>query len=256
MNTDIKQKQSELTQHPVYQTFTTIDSIRHFMGYHVFAVWDFMSLLKALQIRLTSVSVPWKPSVYPTEIVRLINQIVVGEESDIDPAGNAISHFDLYLRGMEEIGADTAPIKNFLKADDLGLIPDGARQFVEANLQLAKQGHVVEVAASFFFGREKLIPDMFQSIVNTLKKENISAPTFLYYLERHIEVDSGEHGPLALKALSHLIDGRSDLEALATTAGLNALKAREILWDKVLETLPEDLRTSQIPDLSTYQSLY
>jgi hypothetical protein len=255
MNHAIKEKQIELTQHPVYSTFTSVDSIRHFMGYHVFAVWDFMSLLKALQIRLTSVSLPWKPSPYPTEMVRLINQIVLGEESDVDPNGKAISHFDLYLKGMEEIGADTGPITNFLKHDDLSLIPDGARQFVEGNLKVALEGDVVEVASSFFFGREKLIPDMFQTIVDTLKKEKISAPTFLYYLERHIEVDSGEHGPLALKALSHLIDGQADRENLAMVAGLNALNARQALWDKVLETLPKELRRETIPELTSQQYL-
>ncbi len=206
------------------------------MGYHVFAVWDFMSLLKSLQIHLTCVSLPWKPSGYPAEMVRLINQIVLGEESDVDQNGNPCSHFDLYLKGMEEIGASTTGIRTFLKTGDYGLIPQGAREFVESNIEVAKNGHIVEVAASFFFGREKLIPDMFQSIVDTLKHENVNAPTFIYYLERHIEVDAGEHGPLALKALDHLIQGDPRLEALAMNAGINALKMRQALWDKVLET--------------------
>ncbi len=256
MNKIIQDKQLELTSHPIYKTLTSIESIRHFMSYHVFAVWDFMSLLKSLQIRLTTVSVPWKPSPYPAEMVRLINQIVLGEESDLDPSGKAISHFDLYLRGMEEVGADTAPIRSFLRNDDLNLIPDGARQFVESNLKVAQEGHVVEVAASFFFGREKLIPDMFQSIVNTLKKEKVSAPTFLYYLERHIEVDSGEHGPLAQKALSHLVGNESELYDLAIRAGINSLKTRQILWDKVLETLAVDQRVKEIPDNFSRQFLW
>lgn len=231
----ISEKQQQLTKHPVYSTFKDIDSIRHFMGYHVFAVWDFMSLLKSLQIHLTCVTLPWKPSRYPTEVVRLINQIVLGEESDVDLEGNPVSHFELYLKGMEEIGASTVLIREFLKTNDYSLIPEGAREFVKYNIDVAQNGHVVEVASSFFFGREKLIPDMFQAIVDTLKKENISAPTFLYYLERHIEVDSGEHGPLALKALSYLTGGDKELELMALNSGIKALEMRTKLWDNVLE---------------------
>lgn len=229
----IKQKQKELTNHPVYGTFQNLESIRHFMGYHVFAVWDFMSLLKSLQRHITCVSVPWRPSHYPADMVRLINQIVLGEESDVDQYGTPISHFNLYLKGMEEIGADTSIMKNFLTSGNLNLIPAGAREFVGHNLKVAQDGHVVEVAASFFFGREKLIPDMFQSIVDVLKKENISAPTFLYYLERHIEVDSGEHGPLALKCFDYLVGDDPKLKQLGLDAGLEALNMRQMLWDTV-----------------------
>jgi hypothetical protein len=232
----ILQKQKELTLHPVYATLNNIDSIRHFMEYHVFAVWDFMSLLKSLQIRLTCVELPWKPSKYPPEMVRLINQIVLGEESDVDLDGAPMSHFDLYLKAMEEVGASTVLIREFLKSDNFSLIPSGAREFVQENLKVAREGDVVEVAASFFFGREKLIPDMFQMIVDTLKRENVHAPTFLYYLERHIEVDSGEHGPLALKALSYLTEGREDLENLSVNSGVKALEMRRKLWDSVLKS--------------------
>lgn len=233
----ISDKHAELSRHPVYQSFNDLNNIRHFMGYHVFAVWDFMSLLKSLQNHLTCVQIPWRPSPYPAEMVRLINQIVVGEESDLDLEGHAISHFDLYLKGMEEIGADTRPIRKFLETMDYSLIPEGAREFVTYNIDVAKNGHVVEVAANFFYGREKLIPDMFQTIVDTLKRENVSAVTFLYYLERHIEVDAGEHGPLASKALSHLTNGQSELELMARDAGLKALAMRKDLWDKVLLNL-------------------
>jgi hypothetical protein len=227
-------EQKILTNHPVYSTFTDLESIRHFMRYHVFAVWDFMSLLKSLQRHITCVTLPWRPSVYPAEMVRLINQIVLGEESDVDAEGTPISHFELYLQAMEEIGASTAEIRDFLETTDLEKIPLGARAFVKYNLDVAQEGHVVEVAASFFYGREKLIPDMFQSIVDVLKKENIEAPTLLYYLERHIEVDSGEHGPLALKCLGYLTRNDPELEHKATQAGLDALRARRELWDQVL----------------------
>src|SRR5690606_8577509 len=103
---------------------------------------------------------------------------------------------------------------DFLASMDLSRIPSGAREFVDHNLRIAREGHVVEVAASFFYGREKLIPDMFESIVATLKKEKIQAPTLIYYLDRHIEVDSGEHGPLAMKCLDYLVGENHELKEL------------------------------------------
>jgi len=228
-------KQKELTEHQIYESFSDIKNIQHFMRYHVFAVWDFMSLLKSLQRNITCVNVPWTPSQYPAEMVRLINQIVVGEESDLDQFGNPTSHFELYLKAMEEIGASTAEVRDFLSTMDTNRIPQGAREFVEYNLETAQNGHVVEVASSFFYGREKLIPDMFEVIVSTLKKENIQAPTLMYYLERHIEVDSGEHGPLALKCLDYLVGENEELKSLALKSGLKALEMRKKLWDDVLK---------------------
>ena len=233
---DLLTEQAKLISHPVYSTFTNVENIRHFMRYHVFAVWDFMSLLKSLQNHLTCTTLPWKPSHYPTEVVRLINQIVVGEESDLDQHGRPVSHFELYLGAMDEIGASTSEIHDFLATMDMKAIPTGAREFVQKNLDVAMNGHVVEVAASFFFGREKLIPEMFTSIVETLEREKIEAPTLMYYLKRHIEVDGDEHGPMALKCFSALTGDQEKLIRLGHQSGLDALRARKELWDHVLRS--------------------
>ena len=206
------------------------------MEHHVFAVWDFMSLLKSLQRYITCVELPWRPSGYPAEMVRLINQIVVGEESDLDQFGKPCSHFDLYLKAMEEVGADTTKIKMFMETLDFDLIPHGAREFVRFNLETATSGTVLEVAASFLYGREKLIPDMFVSIVETLEKENVAAPTLVYYLKRHIEVDGGEHGPLAERCLDVLAENAEKKE-LAYRMGVKALEMRDLLWNNVLESM-------------------
>ena len=233
----ITAEQNKLVNHPVYLELNSLKNLRVFMAHHVFAVWDFMSLLKSLQRQITCVTVPWKPSVYSAETVRLINQIVLGEESDLDLNGDATSHFELYLRAMEEVGADTDLINKFLHIPDLNLVPEGCRQFVEGNLQLAHTGHVVEVAAAFFFGREKLIPEMFIAIKKVLEAEKIEAPTLLYYLQRHIELDGEEHGPMALNCLNDLTKSDSHLERMALETGLNSLKSRGLLWDQVLKAL-------------------
>lgn len=235
---NLSELQSGLCQHEVYQKLTDLPALRHFMSYHVFAVWDFMSLLKSLQKEITCVAVPWRPSPYSPELVRFINQIVLGEESDLDKNGRAVSHFELYLSGMKEVGASPAALYDFLPELNLETLRPGVREFVTENLRLAREGHPVEVAASFFFGREKLIPSMFTAMVEILKKENVDAPTFLYYLERHIEVDGEEHGPLAMKCLDELIKGSKEKEEMAMKAGLNALHLRKKLWDACLSTMP------------------
>ena len=110
---------SALINHPLYNAMNSIDAIQRFMETHVFAVWDFMSLLKRLQLDLTCATIPWTPVGNPVTR-RLINEIVFGEESDVDQNGNATSHFELYIKAMEDIGADTSAIKSFIQQLEQG----------------------------------------------------------------------------------------------------------------------------------------
>lgn len=185
----------KLENHKLYESIKNLDDLKVFMECHVFAVWDFMSLLKRLQIDITCTSLPWTPSFYSKKLVRLINEIVLGEESDKDQNGNYSDHFSLYLKAMQEIKANPDRL--------LGLLSDlntskwctpHEKEFVDFNLDLAQYGKLHEVAAAFFFGREKLIPDMFTSILNDFEKnfadsQNILFPHLKYYLERHVEID-------------------------------------------------------------------
>lgn len=236
MNNEIESRHQELGRHPMYQSMTSVDNIRVFMKYHVFAVWDFMTLLKSLQRKITCVDLPWTPSEYDSELVRLINEIVLGEESDIDLEGKATSHFDLYLKAMEEVGADTAPIKSFIHSLDLRELSDPLRDVVSFHLDLAIRGEVHEVASSFFFGREKLIPAMFQSMVDVLEEAKMDCPTLLYYLKRHIEVDGDEHGPKALACLKGLIKTEEDQREV-NEAALGSLEKRNQLWNLILDEM-------------------
>lgn len=234
MNDSLLKIQNDLNHHALFSEIKSPAQLRFFMESHVFAVWDFMSLLKRLQRELTCVEVPWTPSKYPEKIVRFINQIVVGEESDEDLNGNAISHFNLYLQAMDEVGASTVTIREFLKTSNMNLIPDQSKEFTEFTLKTAKDADVVEVAAAFFYGREKLIPGMFDGIISSLKSEGLQCPTLLYYLERHIQVDGDEHGPLGELCLEALCGNDPALRARALSYGLKSLEERKKLWDKTL----------------------
>lgn len=236
---DLLAQHERLKNHSLYAKIKTQKHLQLFMETHVFAVWDFMSLLKRLQRDITCVSVPWKPSVYPKQMVRLINEIVLGEESDIGPDGKAIDHYTLYLNAMDEMGASYDRLNNFLESNDLTKWATPAEQdFVSFNLHLASNGKIHEVASAFFFGREKLIPDMFTSILKDLDK-NLECSTFdnyralRFYLERHIEIDGGEHSHLAHDCLVSLCKNDELKWDEAIKAGLQSLKLRESLWNEV-----------------------
>ena len=232
--------QEQLASHPLYGAMRTLAHVRLFMESHVFAVWDFMSLLKSLQKSLTCVEVPWAPTPFPVSR-RFINEIVLGEESD-EYQGRPVSHFEIYLEAMERVGADTAAIRGIAVYPPPGLhavrfdaAPEAARQFVEATFRLIREGSPAAQAAAFAFGREDAIPGMFRSLVRSLNRElGGDLDPFVWYLERHIEVDGEDHGPLALGMVADLCGEDPALWDEAAEAAEEALRARIALWDGVL----------------------
>lgn len=245
--THLNEYRSVLVNHPLYNKIDSIDAIQRFMETHVFAVWDFMSLLKRLQLELTCASIPWIPVGNPITR-RLINEIVFGEESDVDQNGQAVSHFELYLRAMEDIGADTRAITSFIKQLKQGeswknaIVNSGASQaavqFVRNTMDCVENAPIHVVAGVFTYGREDLIPDMFISIVRELSEKGQSgAQTLVYYLERHIEIDGDEHGPMALQMIEELCEGDSIKKQESIHAAKQALKSRTELWDAIADTL-------------------
>lgn len=237
LKNELKNKHELLSRHPMYSQINTVEDLQIYMESHVFAVWDFMSLLKSLQKSITCVEVPWVPSRYPKHLVRMINEIVLGEESDVDQNGNASDHFSLYLESMKEVGANTELINRFLKEFSFGEISPAIRKFVSFNLQLAMSDELHKIASSFFYGREKLIPDMFTGLLKDLDHSKLNCPTFIYYIERHIELDGDEHSELASECLDIICDNNEDLEKEALETGIIALDLRIALWDEVLEKL-------------------
>jgi len=253
----IQDQRNKLLSHPIYQELNDIESLRLFMEYHVFAVWDFMLLLKSLQRDLTSVDEVWTPSSNRTAR-RLINEIVLAEESDLDINNLPSSHFEMYLDAMKQIGADLAPINRLVEFSvkghslkslikfNVAEIGKAQQNFVTATYQILKENKLHQTAAAFTFGREDLIPDLFTEIVRDLNQRfdgELSA--FVYYLDRHIELDADEHGPMADKMIAELCGHDFNKWEDAKKASQLALDARLKLWDAIYEAI---LQRKQNPE--------
>jgi len=242
--------QKALYAHPIYDSIETKQDMKIFMRNHSFAVWDFMVLLKSLQQKLTCTNPIWTP-VKNTTCARFINSIVIGEETDEIEKNKFISHYDLYLKSMQDVNADTTPIKSFVtslsknptasNAYKLLLkvpIPMYTKSFVE-NTLLTITNPLPYIAASFYFGREDPIPQMFTKFLANIQCSPSSSNEFKNikkYLERHIEVDAEDHGPLSLELLKEVSeDGKNN--DMIIESGINAINHRIKLWDGILNDI-------------------
>jgi hypothetical protein len=248
LRAEIEPLRQQLIHHPVYTSIKSLTELKIFMEHHVYAVWDFMSLLKSLQRELTCVDVPWVPT-GSAETRFLINEIVLGEESDVDEAGNRTSHFELYLRAMEQAGCNTTAIHTFLeslkygsvsweKSMEAAHIPAASAQFIRGTFTCIEQPSYVQ-AAVFTFGREDLIPGMFISFVRELNANMENKVSVLkYYLERHIEIDGDHHSHLAYQMTEELCGEDEAKWDDATSAVKYALEGRIHLWNSIMDSFP------------------
>lgn len=247
LRSSVEPLKQEIINHKLYSVIENIEDVRTFMHHHVYAVWDFMSLLKSLQYNLTCTTIPWFPK-GDAETRYLINEIVTGEESDVDPNGKRMSHFELYIKAMEQCGASTEKINQFitvlqdstnlLPAFEAAQLPATVRDFVTFTFHVIATDQAHLQAAVFCFGREDLIPDMFHSIVNDISEgtaDNITL--FQYYLKRHIEMDGGLHGELALQMVDKLCGDNEEYWKQAEAVVLAGLQFRINLWNGVYEEI-------------------
>ena len=240
---EVSKYRDQLIKHPIYGNIDSINSLKQFMESHVYAVWDFMSLVKKLQLDLTTTTLPWQPP-ENNAAARLINEIVWGEETDLDKDGNSVSHFEMYLNAMRQINANTQRIEKLLDRlregndifdtiDRAGL-PEYVANFLNFTFRIIEEGKTHKIAAVFTFGREDLIPDMFISMIKRMNIENESKfDQIIYYFERHIEVDGDSHGPMALDMIKNLCGSDPLKWEEAISASKSALQKRISLWDGI-----------------------
>lgn len=236
-----------LVAHPLYQHLRDPEAVRTFMRSHVFCVWDFQSLLKALQRSFTCVELPWRP-VGDGKARRLVNEIVLEEESDAHPDGGYASHFEVYREAMRDAGADTSPIDRLLAGlargrgiDDLlaeEALPPGAAGFVQATFDTIRSGDPHRLVAVFTHAREDLIPDLFRALIASLCAADPAHWRKLdWYLNRHVEVDGERHGPISHALLAHVCGEDPRLWREAQESVERALSARLALWDALTDEI-------------------
>jgi hypothetical protein len=248
INRSIETQKSALLQHSLYEKVETVEDLRCFLESHVYAVWDFMSLLKALQSKLTCTTTPWIASKNP-ETRYLINEIVLAEESDLTLDGKRSSHFEMYLDAMTSFGANTEMINSFIenvvatqnifvsiKQSDLH---PNIKDFLDFTFRVIEEGKPHEIAAAFTFGREDLIPEMFTEILRNFEANfpETDLKKLIYYFERHIELDADEHGPMAMKMIIELCENNETKWKEVEEISKLALEKRIGLWDAIEEKI-------------------
>ena len=244
INTSLEPLTTKLINHSLYNKINTPQQLQIFMEHHVFAVWDVMSLLTALQEILTKTTNPWLPVGDP-ETRYLINKIVLAEETDINIHGWRQSHFEMYLDAMNAAGASNSKIEDFLgqvnHGTDIFLIiatselPVSIKQFLKNTFEVVYSQEPHKIASAFTFGREGLIPAMFSSIIekiqNNFPEEDLSL--FKYYFDRYIELDLDEHGPTAYKMVEKLCGTDESKWVAAKQTAETSLKSRLHLWNGI-----------------------
>lgn len=250
INQNIQGYKNQLLTHSLYEKVKTIDDLNCFLENHIYAVWDFMSLLKALQNKLTCTTTPWLPIGNP-EVRYLINEIVVAEETDLALDGSRQSHFEMYLDAMQQCGANTIPVSVFLEnvkntqnifvsIKQSGLHPN-VKAFLDFTFRVIEEGKSHKIAAAFTFGREDLIPSMFTEILKNFQTNfpETDLSKLIYYFERHIELDADEHGPMAMQMVTELCGNSEQKWKEVEEVSIQALEKRIGLWNAIEEQITQ-----------------
>lgn len=248
INARIQPQKDILLNHPLYKKIQNLEDLRRFLECHVYAVWDFMSLLKALQSKLTSTTTPWLPVGNP-EIRYLINEIVLAEETDLTLDGKRQSHYEMYIDAMKDCGANISEIQNFLEnvittrnifvSIKKSELHPKIKNFLDFTFRVIDEGKPHEIAAAFTFGREDLIPSMFTEILRNFQENfpNADLQKLIYYFERHIELDADEHGPMAMQMIEELCNNDELRWQEVEEVSVQALEKRIGLWDAIEEQI-------------------
>lgn len=240
----------QLADHPLYRQIRSADDLQVFLESHIFAVWDFMSLLKYLQRELTCVDIPWLPATTVSgHTASLINEIVLREECAELPDGRVVSHFELYREAMIAIGAKTIAIDSVIADLNRGMpveqalenpsIPAAAAAFTRETFAFISSGQLPAIAAAFAFGREEVIPEILHHLDQNAGASLSGLTLFRLLLERHTELEASRHADLAAQMIEEICGHDEERWHEAILAARGALAARLALWDGILAQLDQ-----------------
>ncbi len=240
----LKPMRVRLLAHEIYLQLETIDDLREFMEHHIFAVWDNLSQLKALQNSISSQDVIWTPSEEPISN-RIVNEMLVEEESDTDGNGGYISHFELYRRAMKMAGANTYMIDRFLvlmqeeedleKALEKIRMPESIQKYLRLNWEISQSGKPHKIAAAYFLGREDVVSELLHRLdKHLLEYHSTDLELFKDYLVRHTRIDKEAQKERVTAIMNELCGNDEQKWQEAEAAAKQALEARYALWDGML----------------------
>lgn len=241
---DIKPLLESISNHKIFLEITSIENLKVFAEHHVYAVWDFMCLVKSLQRKLVCTEFAWYPPVNHVGC-HLINEIVSEEESDLNWDGKHLSHFEMYIESMQQCGAKTDTILAFIdsirqkKSLDTVLsehdIPQISKDFIWDTFKIIKmESH--QIASSFTFAREDITGRMFLPILQNMKnKENTSK--FIYYFQRHIDLDVDKHSQEARLLIVNLCENNEHKWDEAKEAAKYSLISRIRFLDGIYQKI-------------------
>lgn len=223
----------------VFPRLDSLQTLRVFLEFQVHVEWVSMVLLKTLQQRLTGAAQPWRPSLLPGEVMRALNLTVTAEESDRAADGSVMSRYELCLAAMDEIGADTAPARDFVRTQQTWLLPQAVAPFVRRHLWLAGSGSSEEVAVAFLAGRDsvELSPELFSAAVETLRGHTDAYPRLVRYLDRRLMVDDGPARAWPGRLVTHLVGSDGRRRERVEDAFERARELNDRLWDGLLARL-------------------
>ena len=246
IESELSQLQYEIRHHKLYNILQTTEDVKLFMEHHVYTTWDFMSLLKTLQLQFTTFKLPWVPNKNP-EIFKFINKIVAAEESDVNALGQTKSHFEMYLDGMEQIGADTTLITTFTellennipvsKAANLVYIPAFIKDFITFTFDIIETGKPHLMASVFIFGREDINSEKVLNVVSNIETEEHPCTKLTFLLNRYLYLKQDDHRAVTYKMLMELCGTDMVKWEEVLTVAKEALEHRKILWDNIFNII-------------------
>jgi hypothetical protein len=243
---DIEPLLESISNHKVFIEIFSVENLKIFAEHHVYAVWDFMCLVKSLQRKLVCTEIAWYPPINHVGC-HVINEIVAEEESDITWDGRYLSHFEMYLESMQECGAkiDTilALIDSIKRKEPLEKalsehpIPKISKDFICDTFKIIKM-EVHQIAASFTFAREGITDRMFLPILQNMK-DKASVGKFMYYFQRHIDLDVGKHSQEAKLLIVNLCGNDERKWHEAKEASKHSLRSRINFLDGVYQEIKQ-----------------